>query len=245
MDNSKIENTKPTSESAQVNVSSLERLVSASLGGLILVRSTGRSLIGAGLGGFLAYRGLTGHCRLYQALGVSSTDNAQASKEVSLCRVITVGATPQELYHFFREQTEKMAQLTTPVLGVERLAQDRYQFTVKGPLGEYSFISHITQDQPEEYFAWESEEGDVTHRGCLTFTRVPRGTEVKVSINYLPPLGRLARNLARLTGMAPNETLERALKQIKAYFETGEVPTVEGQPCGAGQGRTKREGATA
>jgi uncharacterized membrane protein len=61
-----------------VNVGDAERWVSALGGGALAVLGAGRalrrgSLAGAALaavGGLLVYRGVTGHCQLYQALGI-------------------------------------------------------------------------------------------------------------------------------------------------------------------------------
>lgn len=58
------------------NVGQVEALVSATLGGLLLVRGLlPRSISQAALllvGGSLLYRGLTSHCATYAALGVNT-----------------------------------------------------------------------------------------------------------------------------------------------------------------------------
>ena len=58
------------------NVGQVESLVSATLGGLLLVRGLlPRSISQAALllvGGSLLYRGLTSHCATYAALGVNT-----------------------------------------------------------------------------------------------------------------------------------------------------------------------------
>src|SRR5437763_16448277 len=62
----------------RVNVGDTERLVSAGLGaGLAITglsRTTLPGLAVAALGGCLVYRGISGHCEMYRALGVSTAE---------------------------------------------------------------------------------------------------------------------------------------------------------------------------
>jgi hypothetical protein len=64
------------SEASDVNVGGAERVISALGGGaLALYGLSRRSPAGLGLaliGGALIYRGVTGHCRVYAALGLNS-----------------------------------------------------------------------------------------------------------------------------------------------------------------------------
>lgn len=64
------------------NVGRTERTVSAVVGGLLtLFGLSRRNLAGLGLaalGGSLLYRGLSGHCHLYQALGLNTAEQPQA-----------------------------------------------------------------------------------------------------------------------------------------------------------------------
>src|SRR5215218_345119 len=64
------------------NVGAGERMVSSAAGAILVMQGLGkRDLVGlliAGVGGALAYRGATGHCSAYQALGLDTAkDNAQ------------------------------------------------------------------------------------------------------------------------------------------------------------------------
>src|SRR5437764_460405 len=65
-------------ERSHVNVGDVERAASAVGGGALalygLTRGTLGGLFLAGLGGAFVYRGLTGHCDVYCALGVSTAD---------------------------------------------------------------------------------------------------------------------------------------------------------------------------
>lgn len=68
----------PTPERARVNVGAVERALSAYVGGSLVTWGLSRrslpGLLVAAAGGALIYRGATGHCRLYDALGMSTAD---------------------------------------------------------------------------------------------------------------------------------------------------------------------------
>ena len=70
----------PLSNGPNVNVRGAERVVSAVVGGLLVARGL-RSRGVAGklfslLGSNLVYRGLSGHCHLYDAMGVNTNSHA-------------------------------------------------------------------------------------------------------------------------------------------------------------------------
>ncbi|MFA5505070.1 MAG: YgaP-like transmembrane domain [Vulcanimicrobiota bacterium] len=232
-------------KSRHVNVASWERFVSAGAGGLLLTKSLGRSLPGTVLGAALAYRGLSGHCHLYESLNHSTAPEEHQSGEVRVLRVVTIEAPREELFQFFRHTPDRFAEIMSPLAEVTPLGDDRYRFLIKGPFKTYESITRVHNTREPESFEWDTESGEVEHRGSLRLQTSPWGTEVSVEVCYRVPGGHLTSALSRLTGREPHETLERALRQVKARFETGEVPTVEGQPMGAGKQRLVRDGATA
>jgi hypothetical protein len=66
-----------------INVGSKERMPSLLVGGLLallgLSRGSLRGLLLAAIGGILVYRGATGHCPVYQTLGMDTSDYELAS----------------------------------------------------------------------------------------------------------------------------------------------------------------------
>ena len=66
----------PTHDTHDLNVHGNERIASLLLGGLALAYAASRrpaaSALLAAVGSALVYRGATGHCHMYQALGVST-----------------------------------------------------------------------------------------------------------------------------------------------------------------------------
>jgi uncharacterized membrane protein len=68
-----------------VNVGEIERWLSLIGGSVLVLYSLRRSLGGLFMtlvGGALTYRGLTGHCNLYQAMGVSSATDETPEESV-------------------------------------------------------------------------------------------------------------------------------------------------------------------
>jgi uncharacterized membrane protein len=73
---------------SEVNVGSTERLCSSLAGGALALYGLSRmslaGLVLAGLGGSLLYRGATGQCQLYKALGVNTADGANQSSNAEM-----------------------------------------------------------------------------------------------------------------------------------------------------------------
>jgi uncharacterized membrane protein len=59
-----------------------------------------------------------------------------------------------------------------------------------------------------------------------------RGTEVHLSMDYLPPAGRLGHWLATLFGQGPWRMIREDLRNFKRIMEVGEILTTSGQPRG-------------
>jgi uncharacterized membrane protein len=73
---------------SNVNVGSTERLCSSLAGGALALYGLSRmslaGLVLAGLGGSLLYRGATGQCQLYKALGVNTVEGANTSSNAEM-----------------------------------------------------------------------------------------------------------------------------------------------------------------
>lgn len=69
-----------------INVGSNERLISSLAGGALALVGLSRMSAGgfglAAVGGALLYRGLTGHCHLYGAMGVNTAGNPSPNAEI-------------------------------------------------------------------------------------------------------------------------------------------------------------------
>ena len=97
---------------SEANVGQAERVASAALGGTLLLLGLGRRSLGgvavAALGSGLAYRAATGHCHLYEALGVDTAADRRAAAGASedapeAVAAITIGKPAEELERLWRE----------------------------------------------------------------------------------------------------------------------------------------------
>ncbi len=95
--------------------------------------------------------------------------------------------------------------------------------------------AEITHEVPGSMMSWESIKGSqVKTRGTIWFTQCPlnRGTVVSLSMDYDIPGGVLTEWATMLTGEDPDSLAITNLHRLKAYLETGEIPTIDGQSSG-------------
>ena len=239
-----------TGAASGVNVAPIERLAS-SLGGAGLIvaglkRGGVQGTALALLGGALAYRGVSGHCELYESLNTTPAGKSRRGADPSVHRglkvqrTFTVNRSPRECYDAWRDFAT-LPTFMTHLESVHVLDETRSRWTAKGPLGPVSWVAEIIKDEPGEIIAWRSraDDADIDHAGSVRFRPAPgnRGTIVTVALNYEPPAGLLGVTVARLLGEDPDTQVYEDLRHFKQIMEAGEIPTVAGQSscrgCGA------------
>jgi uncharacterized membrane protein len=227
------------------NVGNAERWASAIAGGAIaaagLKSRSMLGLVGAALGGALIYRGLSGQCPAYSALGVDTADHEGAAPEDYFSRGIhveesmTINRTPWDLYQFWRN-FDNLPRFMQHVKSVKVSDEKRSHWVVDGPGDkDVEWDAEIINDEPNALVAWRSLAGaTVDNAGSVRFVPGPegRGTEVRVVIDYIPPAGRIGNWVAKLFGKNPASEIREDLRRFKRLMETGEVPTTEGQSRG-------------
>lgn len=158
------------------------------------------------------------------------------SGAVQATKVITVDASPEELYRFWRN-FENLSKFMSNLESVRTLDDRRSHWIAKGPAGSrYEWDAEVTDDQPDRSIAWRSTgQADVHNWGRVRFDKAPgdRGTEVRVEVGYRPPGGQIGAAAAWLMGQAPEQRIQEDLRRLKQLFELGETPTTEGQPAGS------------
>ncbi|HEV8617437.1 MAG TPA: SRPBCC family protein [Methylomirabilota bacterium] len=217
-----------------INVGEGERLASALGGGALAVYGLARRSLGglalAALGGVLAYRGLTGHCDAYEALGVDRSrppgDGTVGNLGVKIDRSVTIAAPPERLYAFWRN-FENLPRIMSTVERVKVLSETRSRWTVRAPVGMHvEWEAEIINDKPSELIAWRSvDNAFVTHAGSVRFEPVAGGnaTRVDVSLQYDPPGGRLGHAVAALFNEDAGHQVERDLNDFKQATESGRL----------------------
>jgi uncharacterized membrane protein len=228
-------------ENRGVNVGTYERIASAVGGGALLgyaLKNRSKSGIALGLiGAGLLYRGTTGQCEAYRALGVNtaSEQDEAVARDVHVEKSITIAVAPDELYSFWRN-FENLPFFMENLESVTQLDGNRSHWVATGPGGKkIEWDAEIYNEKEGELIAWRSlPDADVTNAGSVHFQEAPggRGTYLKVVLNYNLPGGKAASLFAKLFGQEPGQLIESNLKRLKQLLEAGEIPTIDGQPSG-------------
>lgn len=226
-----------------VNVGQTERWLSLIGGGLLALQGLRQeSLAGLGLatlGGALIYRGLSGHCHLYQALGIDTArhrhgpaSSVAAGEGFKITQAVTIDRPPEEVYRYFRD-LENLPRFMTHLISVTEEGE-RTHWKAKAPAGlSVSWDAEVISQEPGRLLAWRSLEGSqVATAGSVHFDPAPggRGTEVRVTLKYDPPGGTLGGWVAWLFGKEPSRQIGEDLRRLKSLLEGGEIPTAVGQP---------------
>lgn len=233
------------SNAQQVNVGPAERFASLLAGGAMALYGLRRGTLGglttALVGGSLVYRGATGHCSGYSALGINTAwrrspqAGVGAKQGVKVERNITIFREPAALYSFWRN-FENLPRVMSHLESVRCADAQRSHWTARGPLGrQVEWDAEVINERENELIAWRSLEGsDIDTAGSVHFAPAPgeRGTEVKVVLKYDVPAGKAGAAVAWLFGEAPGQQVQEDLRRFKQIMEAGAVPTVEGQPMG-------------
>ena len=237
--------------SSSVNVSETERWASSIGGGALalygITRLISRGSVGGAVlalvGGSLIYRGTTGHCTMYEAMGINTagtgTDNpvvsVPADRGIKVEKTVTIDKSPEELYRFWRN-FENLPRFMNHLESVRVTGGNRSHWVAKAPAGRsVEWDAEIYNEKENELIAWRSLEGaDVDSAGSVHFQAAPggRGTVVKVVLKYDPPGGIIGAAIAKLFGEEPSQQIEEDLRRFKQVMETGETPTTTGQPSG-------------
>lgn len=220
------------------NVGQGERVVSM-LGGSVLTlygltRGSLKGLLMAAAGGGLLYRGASGHCPSYQAMGVDRTAE-EPSNEIRISEAVTVERSRGEVYDFWRD-LENLPRFMRHLESVRSMDGNRSVWTARAPKGmdTLTWEAEITEDRPGEVIAWRSLPGsDVENAGMVLFEPGPRGegTVVRAVLEYRP--SGLAGVAAKMINPVLSQMIREDIRRFKSLMEAGEIPTIEGQPAGS------------
>jgi uncharacterized membrane protein len=200
-------------------------------------------------GAALLYRGATGHCNVYQALGVNragghgtgvkadrGSDTRQqlgGSAGIHVEESITINRPINEVFRFWRN-FENLPKFMNHLETVSMREAGVSHWVARGPAGmRVEWDARVINEIDNRLIGWQSLEGAmVSTAGSVNFRETARGTEVRVHLQYNPPAGKLGAAVARLFGEEPSVQIREDLRRFKQLMETGEIPTTHGQPRG-------------
>jgi uncharacterized membrane protein len=224
-----------------INVGSLGRFFSILGGSALTMKGLGRRSLGGMAmtlaGGSLLYRGATGHCSIFARLGIDTHKENGRSQPIHITETLTIDRHHDELYGFWRD-ADNLPKFMRFLEAIRKIDDRRIEWLarVPGGLGTLRWETEITEDQPGERIAWRSLPGsDIEETGAIRFEEVNggRGTIVRIDLDYRPPGDGVGRLAAKLLNPAFAELLREDMRRFKSLMETGEMPTIEGQPTGS------------
>jgi uncharacterized membrane protein len=219
-----------------INISGAERWASTLVGGALMAyglkrRSLGGTLIALGAGS-LVCRGATGHCLVYKALGLNTSEtksgvaSVRHNEGVKIEASVTIDKSPGELYRFWRN-FENLPRFMTSLESVKKIDDKHSHWVVKAPAGTtLEWGAEIHNEKENEFIAWRSlQNAELNNAGSVHFTPSldGRGTTVKVILSYEPPGGKLGHAIAKFLGHEPERQIREDLWRLKDLMEADEI----------------------
>ncbi len=215
---------KPGRNGRGSRISKIEPWASFIGGGALTAFGISRKSLGgaamAAAGGYLIYRAATGK---------------NSSNHLHVQRSVTIMKPVAEVYAYWRD-FENLPSIMTHLQEVRPTSGRYSHWVARGPANtRIEWDAEIIDERENEFIVWRSCAGaDIENRGSVQFSSVfhGEGTEISVAVDYAPPAGKLGAMFAQLFGKNPEQQVREDLRAFKAWMETGEVPTIEGQSSG-------------
>lgn len=151
--------------------------------------------------------------------------------------VQTILVEPQALYELWHD-VESVPLWQEYVVSITRLSETASHWVVGDPEDPHGkrieFDSELTEDVPGQKIAWHSVTPGVEQSGVVTFEShyAGRGTTVTLVQEAKIPGGMLGALAGAVAERGPEQTVIEDLRHFKELAESGEIPSVEGQPHG-------------
>ena len=229
----------------RVNIGRAERWMSliagAALAAYAIKRRTPASGAAAISGAALMYRGATGHCDLYERLGVNRAEHHATElgtgviadrysdtrrklgggRGTHVVEAVTVKRPIGEVYRFWRD-FENLPRFMRHLESVAMREEGISHWVARGPAGmPVEWDARIINEVDNKVIGWQSLEGStIATAGSVHFDDTPDGTVVRVHLQYSPPAGRLGSAVAWMFGEEPGQQVREDLLRFKALLES-------------------------
>ena len=144
--------------------------------------------------------------------------------------MVTINKSPQEVFAFWRD-FKNMSAFMTDIAEVRATTGNRARWRS----GKAEWETEITTDVTDRQLSWQSVQDSRVRQEGTVWVRPAagnRGTVVELSLHYETTGGILQDWLSKFWGEDKSTIVQKNLRRFKALMETGEIPTVEGQPSG-------------
>lgn len=151
---------------------------------------------------------------------------------------VTIGLSPPEVFAFVRDFTNYpkfMRGLKDVTVMSETVAH--FAFDHEGSVDGCD-VEKLSEHANQSVLWKTVGTSSVDHTGAFAIEAAPgrRGTVVTLKMNFEDTRPGKVRGMIRyFLGRDPKSEAYINLRRLKAYLETGEVPTIQGQPSGRDQ----------
>lgn len=142
---------------------------------------------------------------------------------------------PQDIYTFLKDFNH-LKRFMKGVEEIRPLSNQQFHWKIRLKTGLFvEWDVEIIEDVPNSMIRWHSlPQSNIDTKGVIWLTKAPNstGTVVSISMDCDLPGGSVTGFAAIITGDDPNNLIQTNLHRLKAYLETGEIPTIQGQSSG-------------
>jgi len=201
------------------NVGVGERLFSTAIGGYLLSSALhGHKPLTNGLAAaFLLYRGLSGHCPAYSAMG-----KQRHTQNINIRTAITVNKPRAEVYAFWRK-LENLPLFMKHLESVKQTDPTHSEWTAKipGVPSSISWKAEIVRERENSLLSWDSlPDADIENAGKIEFwDSGENATLLHATITYRAPLGKAGEELARVFNPAFERMIQEDLENFARIME--------------------------
>ncbi len=105
----------------------------------------------------------------------------------------------------------------------------------------WNWNAEVWRETQNEVIAWRAPGANPRWHGAMQFRPAPgdRGTEVTLRVEGRRSGNIVSRGISVFRGRYPEQRAREVLRGLKQWMETGEIPTIAGQPHGARGARGK------
>lgn len=219
--------------SGVVNVGQGERIASAAVGAWLLssgfnslLKHPLNGFIKTVLGGYLLYRGASGHCAVYESLG--KTRGVTQTPNINIRTGLIVNKPKDEVYNFWR-RLENLPLFMKHLASVTEIdsKHSHWEAMVPGNIGKVKWNAEIVKEEQGTLIGWQSIPNSmINNAGKVTFSDAlgGQGTEVEVVITYHPPAGEIGSGIAKKLTPVFEKMIRQDIMSFKEYIETKHNP---------------------
>lgn len=212
-----------------INVSQNERMISVGLGAFLLssgfnnlTKHPVKGLLRTLVGGYLLYRGVSGHCMVYD--GVGKTKGVSHTPAINIRTGLIVNKPKNEVYAFWRK-LENLPLFMKHLASVSEIdaKHSHWEAEVPGGIGRVKWNAEIVKEEEGNLIGWQSiPNSTINNAGKVTFKEAlgGEGTELEVVISYHAPAGNLGAGIAKWANPVLEKMVRQDIMNFKEYIET-------------------------